>query len=361
MIALALAFTLAAQAAAGPPQVAPRTGDWPELTQVAFRESWRLPEELWRNSDGARDAQLLPIALKKLVERNFRASFTKGERDLPWCGNFGDIVVELARRGGKREALKAMLGELRSARPTLAKEIEPLCVQLLQSDGLASSKWSSASDLDDDGMLFGPPIELRASRAEPWKSHKGSRKLQQAAAFLRADLEALKQAENDFPAISKERGERYDFIGPVAASYVVGEDAEHGPFAAHRVRFRYDLPFPFSHFDCDLAVLTALDRDRHVTTYIYSDSKDFLWLAGQDFLYPVRTSSGEWCGTLVVRLYGFDLEGVPDGDSERAASLRGSLGNLKLRAEQRFTSHAGPPRTVDGALPRYPLLGELKK
>lgn len=362
VLSTALALALATQtAAARAPQLEPKTAEWAEVEKSVFAQAWRLPEAIWRAPDGSNDARLLPIALKTLVERDFRAALPAAERDVEWCGNFGDIAAELRRRGGKRAALKAMLDELRASRPALMREIEPTLVQLFQSEGLASSKWKPGSERDDDGMLFDKPIEMRAASTAPWKSHKGSRKLQQAAAFLFADLEALKAAENDFPAIFEERGARYDFIGPVAGSLLVGEDGEHGPFAAHRVRFRYDLPFPFSHFDCTLSVATELDREKHVTTFIYSDSKDCLWLAGRDFLLPVRTSSGEWCGTLIVRLYGFDLEGVPDGDDDRAASLRGSLGNLKRRAEASFRDYGGPPRTVDGAIPKFAVLGELKK
>jgi hypothetical protein len=358
MIAASLFLSLAAQAA--PTELLPRTVALPELASV-FPDAWRLPEELWRAPNGANDAKLLPVAFAKLVARDFRAELGSGERELAWCGNFGDCVVEWRKRGANREGLDAMLGELASARPKLAIELVPALTQLLRDATLRHPKWTPGSNLDDDGMYFGEPIELRALDREPWKSHGGARRMQQAAALVFADLDALKAAENDFPAVAEDRGTRYEFIAPVIDTYLVGEDAEHGPFAAHRVHFRWDLPFPFSNFDCELAVLTELDRAKHVVTYIYSQSRDALWLAGEDFLYPVRDSRGEWCATLIVRIYGFDLRGVPDGDGERAASLRGSLGNLKFRAEQRFADYGGPPRTVDGALPKFRVLGVPRK
>jgi hypothetical protein len=56
---------------------------------------------------------------------------------------------------------------------------------------------------------------------------------------------------------------------------------------------------------------------------------------------------------MVVRLSGFDLTGVPDGDDNRKAGTRGSLGSVRKRAEAQFASSGGVPRTIEGALPPF--------
>ena len=124
-----------------------------------------------------------------------------------------------------------------------------------------------------------------------------------------------------------------------------------------RLGFRCNLPFPFSGYTCDLRVLNRLDGDGHLVTDIYSKSKDFHWMAGRDVFIPVRTSDGRWVATLAVRLFGFDLDGVPDRDGHRRAALRGSLGNLKRDAEASFAARNEPPRTVEGALPPFVVHG----
>lgn len=194
-------------------------------------------------------------------------------------------------------------------------------------------------------------------RSEPWCSLAGSRLVQQACALVFADLDALKAAENDFTAYPARPGARYESIAPVAGSYLRGNDARGEDFAALRLRFRCDLPFPFSHYDCELAILNRLDRDGLVRCDIVSRSRDFLWLAGRDTFVPVYTSDGAWVATLVVREFGFDLRGVPDGDDARRAGLRASLGSLKREAEALFAARGDGPRIVTGRVPEFEVRG----
>lgn len=136
-----------------------------------------------------------------------------------------------------------------------------------------------------------------------------------------------------------------------------GEDPWGAPFAALKLRFRCDLPFPFSHYDCELAILNRVGRDGLVRCDIVSKSRDFLWLAGRDTFVPVHTSDGAWVATLVVREFGFDLRGVPDGDDARRAGLRASLGSLKREAEALFAARGDGPRIVTGRVPEFEVRG----
>jgi hypothetical protein len=355
-----LAISALARTPGGGEVVAQKT-PWAEVKTTVFSEAWILPADLWRAPSGSLDERLLPTRMKRLVQRDFDRDVPEGEHPLAWCKTFGDFVAEWRRHGEDRKALDTLLTELRDARPKLHAEYGRLFFQLLQADALKSGKWDAGDDRDDDGMFVGPPIERRATELDPWKKHDGTLKFQQAAALIAADLDAIEEAENDFVEVAKQKCARYDSIGPVRDSYRTGDDGPGGPFAALRVKFRGDLPFPFTHFDADLAVLNTLDADRNLVTYTYSASDDFLWLAGEDFFYPVVTSSGEWCGTLMVRMDGFDLRGVPDGDDDRAASLRCGMGHLKRSAEERFRANGGKPRTISGAIPPFRVLGPVQK
>jgi len=359
-----LAFLLAQAPSAGPApadEVLPQPAHWVDVKSAVFSEAWLLPEELWRAPDSSRDEWLLPVTMKHLAQRDFDREIPRGDHAIAWCKCLGDFALEWRKRGGNKGALDSMLIEMRSVRPALHAEYGRVLFQLFQADALRGKKWDPSDDRDDDGMYLGIPIERRETELDPWKTHTGTLKFQQAAAFVGADIDAVLEAENDFAAVAKERGNRYDSIGPVAGSYRVGDDAPDGPFASLRVKFRIDLPFPFTNFDCDLGVLTTLGRERDVVSYTYSASPDLLWLAGEDFFYPVKSSSGEWCGTLAVRLFGLDIRRVPDGDDDRASSMREAFGNLKRSAEDRFRAYGGAPRTTTGAVPKFRALGPVQK
>jgi hypothetical protein len=87
---------------------------------------------------------------------------------------------------------------------------------------------------------------------------------------------------------------------------------------------------------------------------VYGSGDDFYWIAGSDRCLPVQTAAGEWIGTLIVRVSGFDLRGVPDDDADRASGTRVALGNLKRRAELEYAPRASlGPRTTRGAIPAF--------
>lgn len=330
-----------------------RRADWSELEAKVFPEAWILPESLWLPKDAAR---ALPLALAKLLDERFDAPAAK-----PWMASFGDVVAEHRRRGGTRAALDALLKELSAERPATHAKLGKLLGKLLRADVLLDPKWDPSEGRADDGVFFGELLERNAASTPPWKEHGGATTLHQAAVFVRADLESFVRALHDYESLLHDPGTSYEKLAPKPESIVRGADEAHGPFAALRLSIRSDLPFPFSHYDCDLGVLHRLDAAKHLVTYVFSPSRDFYWLAGEDLHLPVRTSGGEWQGTLVVRISGFDLRGVPDGDDDRKSGTRGALGNLKRRAEADFVRAGGKPRTQDGALPEFRVLAPAGK
>ncbi len=336
-------------------EIEPREASWTEL-QAVYPKEWMLPEALWAPVDPAAREATLPFALERLASARFEAA-----SDAPaWTRSFGDIVAEARKRGIAREKLESLLAELKLANPAARAACGKLLREVLLDSGLFGEKWKGEKDASDDGLYFGPVLELNQPRSAPWTSIKQLETVHQAAALVYADLEAIKTALNDYPSMRKDPGTSYERIGPTAGTFVVGRDAERGPFAALRISFRSDLPFPFGHYDCDLGVLDMLDARGRMTTYVFAPSKDFYWFAGQDWHHPIRSSDGAFQGILLVRIAGFDLKSVPDGDSDRVAGTRVALGNLKRRAEAALKALGGSPRTLSGAVPRFGVLARSK-
>ena len=175
--------------------------------------------------------------------------------------------------------------------------------------------------------------------------------------LLFADLDAIKAVENDYRRYPAHIGADYDYIRPTANSYVRSAQDADQPFAALAIDFQNDLPWPFSNYRCDLRILNEVDPDGHLVCDIWSDSRDFYWMAGRDVFVPIRTHEGVWVAMLMVREFGFDLDGVPDRASHRKRALRQGLGNLKRQAEVFFQLRGDGPRTVEGAIPGFPVLG----
>lgn len=313
-----------------------------------FDRGWLLPQG--PGDRAARRGPWLVDELKLLAARRYGR-----EGDRLRC--LGDVLRRARAAQRTPGWIEALVDELRREQPELHRDLEPYLAGWLDDAELVAGRWNPDSEAARDGVVFAAPWNLADERGAPWRTLRGSKLVQQATAILFADLESIKEVENDYRAYPRRPGSSYRWIGAVPGSFVGGEDPELGPFSALHLRFRCDLPFPFGGYSCDLAILNRLDRDGHLVTDIHSPHRDFLWLAGRDVFVPVHDASGEWVATLLVRLFGFDLAGVPDRDSHRRAALRGSLGNLKRDAEVRFNARSDGPRTVAGALPAFAVRG----
>lgn len=312
--------------------------------ETSFPLAWRVPDELWTPTKDA-ETKALPLFVPALLAERFEAP-------QPWMASVGDILAEHRKRGGDHLALQVLLAELERAAPKTFEKAGRFLQQVLDDRALRDAKWDPDKDRRDDGMYFGPMLERHTGTSEPWKSQEGSRTFHQAVTFVRGDLDSILGAIHDYEATIHNPGTSYEKLEPVAGSALRCEDAELGPLGALKVDVRSKLPFPFIRYKLDLRVLHAVEKGTLVT-YVSSMSKDFYWFAGKDWYFPVRTSAGEWLGTMVVRLSGFDLTGVPDGDDNRKAGTRGSLGSVRKRAEAQFASSGGVPRTIEGALPPF--------
>ena len=317
--------------------VEPRTMSLDEYLERGFDRRWLLPEE---RDDGAPD----------LVDEM---------RRLAASGWFGDAIAE-ARSG----SVTKVLDRLGKRPPTGAtsRAVSTQVPELLRERGFRKRGWDPDEDADDDGVLFVDAWDLERSTAAPWSRLEGSTRVEQGAILIHADLDAIKQVENDYGPYADHVGSSYEWIYPIARSHVrPGEDTDGEPYSGLWVRFRCDLPFPFTGYECHLRVLNRLDDSGHLVTDVYSTSEDFYWMAGRDVFLPVGTSDGAWVATLVVRQFGFDLKDVPDGDEHRRSAIRGGLGNLKLRAERLFRERGDGPRIVSGSIPAFEVRGERQR
>jgi len=352
MIALVTVFA-AVVSISDPPTLQPRTIEWAELGPATFDRAHVLPDALESAREGAGSAVDLARTMRRLAMDRYASK--PGATESWYC--FGDVVRAVRAGGGDAQACERVLARVRDFHPTLWKDLEPWAAELVCDARFRAPQWDPDRDDPCDGFVFARPLTLK-NRSEPiWKKRDSADLVQQAATLVYADLEAIKAAENDYRTYPTRPGASYERIGPIENSYVQGKDPNSDAFSALRILFETDLPFPFSKFTCDLHVLNRVDDRGILVTDVYSTSEDFHWLAGRDHFYPVRASDGEWVATLVVRWYGFDLRGVPDGDDARIAALRSSLGGLRRDAEALFRAYGGKPRTVEGGFPSYEVYG----
>ena len=337
-------IALLALALAANGEVTARAASSQELRAEVFEPAWRLPDALWMPSKDA-DKLALAVSVPALLAERFEGSE-------PWMRSVGDIIAEHRSRGGDHPALERVLRELAQGAPAAHARVGKLLSEVLDARELANPAWNPDIDQHDDGMYFGALLARNKSSDEPWRSQSGARTFHQAVTFVRADLDAILGAIHDYASSIRDPKTSYERLEPLADSLLVGTSDALGDFAALRVRVRSDLPFPFTHYDCDLRVLHTLESGTLVTD-IYSPSRDFYWFAGKDWYLPVRASDGTWLGTMIVRLSGFDLSGVPDGDDDRKSGTRTALGSVRRRAEASFAAAGGVPRTIEGAIPKF--------
>ncbi len=337
------------------PLVAPREVSFAEMTREAFDVQWLLPEGLPVDaSEGFGPAWDLVPKMKELAALVVEPS--KTDASAPRC--LGDVALAVRKAGGGKKAVESLLAQLEKTQPKLFEALEPCLSELLCDDKLHAKKWDPDHDDPCDGLFFARPLSMQRTKIAPWSKIEGSHLVQQGCALINADFEAIKAAENDYTTYPKRPGSDYKAIYPVENGFVRGLDDKKNPFAAVKIFFRCNLPFPFSHYDCDLRILNRTDEHGFFACDIYSTSKDFLWMAGRDVFIPVRASDGTWAGTLLVRLFGFDLKGVPDGDDNRQSALRSSVGCLKRQSEAAFARAGCKPRTIEGKTPEFEVVGK---
>lgn len=319
-------------------EVLPQSLAWEQLSPKVFDLQWTLPEP--RSVPGRdllaemRTLAALRFDLQGPDERRYRT--------------FGDLVSVALHMG--TEERERWFADLERAAPRLIGDWGAGLRQLLFDQRLHTDRWDPSELKDDDGMLFADSWDLQGEESGPWSKLDVRPLMEQGAALVLADLATIKAVENDYRAYPGNVGADYEEIYPEPGSYFLGKDEAERPFSALTLRFTCDLPFPFSDYSTRLGILNHFDGAGVLSTDIYSTSPDFYWLAGRDVFLPVTTSDGEWVAFLLVRHFGFDLDGVPDGAEDRRVALAGSMGNLKRNAEQRWRARLA--KRAGSALPQ---------
>jgi hypothetical protein len=334
--ALALALLTAGE-------VQPRPIEWEQLSPEVFDRRWVLPEAPPGPGELLAEMEAL-VALRFVL-------FAGDGKTLRCLGDLVAASVPLAR-----EERPAWLAALAERAPALFEQHGEVLSQLLLDDWLHSSEWKPEVDHHRDGLLLAERPHELAGEGARWNGLKQA-PFEQGAVLVRADAATFKAVENDYRVYPDDVGASYEWIRPAADGYRTGEDPAGRAFSTLRLGMRCDLPLPFSHYDADIRILNRIDAAGRLVTDVYSTSDDFHWLAGRDVFLAVANSAGEPVATLVVRLYGFDLAGVPDGRKHRKAALRGSLGNLKRKAEREFAAAQCSFPTGSASVPDFRVLG----
>ena len=358
--ALGVLLLGAGSAAAADPAKGERARDVPlDQLRARFDMQWLTPSE--RTIPGAPAAKQPVDIVKRAKElAALRFAAVPGNEGETWTRSFGDLLAAVFAFGDDVKSRDQWLAALKANR----KDIWDLCgaelSQLSCDEVLKSDKWDPEKDHDKDGIFTGKAFRADCEDTAPWNKIDGDPMAQQAITLFRADLDTIKEVENDYTLYPSNVGANYNFIHGTADSYLRAKDPKGRPLTTLGMQFQSELPFPYSHYDCDLRILNRLDADDFLVTDIYSPSKDFDWMAGQDVFVPIATADGEFVGVLCARVFGFDLDGVPDGEDDVRVALRSSLGNLKRRADKAFAEHlasGGKPRTLKGAIPDFTLRG----
>jgi len=322
-------------------EVLPQTLARQQLSPMVFDRQWSLPEP---RSVPGRD---LLAEMRRLLALRFDLADPEGRR----YQNFGDLAA--AARALPAKQREAWFTGLERAAPDLFGDWGAGFRQLLFDQRLDTARWEPADESADDGMLFADSWAMQGEKSGPWGKLDVRPLMEQGAALVFADLATIKAVENDYRAYPGNVGADYEEIFPVPGSYYLGKDEAERPFSALTIRFTCDLPFPFSDYSTRLGILNHFDDAGVLSTDIYSTSSDFHWLAGRDVFLPVTTSDGEWVAFLLVRHFGFDLDGVPDGADDRRVALGGSMGNLKRNAERLWRARLA--EAVEPLLPKNGL------
>ncbi len=357
-----LALLLVAQqsalvpASAGLPGFEPLASSAEEI-RAAFPDAWRLP----RMDRAGRElpSQLFEQRVIGLVREPLAAADT-GRPALM----LGDLLARVAaaeRLPTLDEARKELKAILADARARVPAALLPQVEALLDLHEFLSPKWDPDDDDERCGFLLGESWELPV---DCWPRHGGKRIVDQCAVFIAADLACIKLAETDFTKYFLYPNNNYLAVLAVPNSYRVEpmdcEPVAGLPCAARATMsadLQSDLPFPFSSYVLRLRMMSEIGADERVTTWIYSDSPDFYWMAGYDRYEPVHDATGAFVGTLVIRQFGCDIDGVPDGSSHHHGGMRSMLGGVRRQAEALARERAALgffPAT--GAVPVTPVV-----
>jgi len=323
--------------------LAPKAATWEDL-RTAFPVSWEFPQVDANKKDlpSARfEQQLIELVQKPLF----------GSKETDDAFYLGDLITICRSFSWRSEYVQMVLN---SIAPQISRVDLHLLEDLFLCDGLASKNWGPSKELHD-GMVFGPTWDFPK---EFWLNHKGSRSVEQAATLIMADLKAIKKAEHAFSNYLSYAENTYLKVAPAIGSYlrVQGADSNDCAAAYLKVKFKADLPFPFTNYKMDLNILHRTRSTEDLVSFVFGRGDDIHWMAGYDRYWTIRNREGNPVATLLVRQLAFDLSGVPERSSDRQEGLRSGIGNLRRSAEKLFDQSWSDSKDRVGTVPFFPVL-----
>jgi hypothetical protein len=330
-------------AAFDPKKVEARIVKEPELRGLGFSKAWEFPRF---KADGR------PFPGKTFEDSCFKLArqpliSASGSTPALWLG---DLLKDLDREKWSKLASQRALGKIKGK--VAGKDFERL-EDMLTAYDLYSSKWNPRKSKYKHGMYFGDTWEFKESE---WSYAKADREVEQIAQLVVADIAAIKATEADYQGYWHHVKHDWERIEVVPKSLmVVLDDADKHKMSSCEIDFEFDLPFPFSTAEFKMHTLNRMQENGSPILYLFATGDDVHWLAGYDVYEPVVDRDGNWVGTMMIRVFGLDLDGVPDGRGDRHDNLRGQFGNLRRGAERLF----GSRNRGKGKIDVFPYKGEL--
>ncbi len=326
-----------------PKAVQPRMVSVEELRGRGFAKDWEFPRF---KADGKPypgkqfEDSCFGLATKPLVA-------AQGGQPELWLG---DLLKDLHKAKWTKSASKEALAKVKGH---VSKADYERLEELLTAYDLYGKKWNPRKGGQEHGMHFGDEWEFKKSE---WRHAKADREVEQIAQLIVADLHAIKQTEADYQGYWNHVKHDWERIEVHHDQFMVVMDAnDKQSMSSTTVDFEFDLPFPFSTAEFRMFTLSRMLDDGSPILYLFASGDDLHWLAGYDVYHPVRDRDGNWVGTMMVRVFGLDLDGVPDGRGDRHDNLRGQFGNLRRGAEKLFASRNRGKTKPDV----FPYQGEL--
>lgn len=353
-----LSLVLSISALAHPIQelqtITPRVVKMEELRDRGFDPAWEFPRHR------ANGTPYPGVDFEEAIFRLAREPLIPAEAGQPevWLG---DLVKEMQAAGWTKDASTRVLERVEGK---LSDQDGERVLHLLSAWDLYGEKWNPRSSGQRHGMYFGKQWKFGKN---DWAEAKADREVEQVAQVVLADLAAIKTAEADYQGYWSHRKHDWERIEVDLDSALQVRNEAGGLLAASLdIDFEFDLPFPFSTAEFRLHTLNRLLDDGRPMLYMHGTGSDLHWLAGYDVYEPIRDRGGKWVGTLMVRVLGADIDGVPEGRGDRRDNLRGQFGNLRRDAEslfrERHRDHAGLViAPYSGILPDYVIRDGRKK
>lgn len=357
MLSSALLLLLPVQADALPtPPPGSREVSWELFSRQTFDPRYALPMPSAKEvGDEPRD---LVAELRGWLERDLRvaadaASGAAGAADAaPFT--VGDLIAAVQRPGMDSRTLERALETRARALPGLDASTRRRLVELLATRALIDENWSPDDSSSSDGVLHLPGWELRdkdAERNSPWRDRDGTDTVLRSAILVFSDLQTWNEIENEVALYKRFAGNSFEEVRIEPGSEVHAKRPGDEAQVQGRLFYtRSDLPWPFSDYEAVTHVRAAPFEDDAWQAEVYSRSSDFHWFAGRDTFLPVRTGEGDFVCWLLVQEFGFDLDGVPEGDSDRRAAVRTTLGNKKRLAEPRYAERRAAQESSEASM-----------